>query len=125
MPNNRRVFGGVPLSPAEAKETGGCGVSLPESRLSLDVAGETLRQTAAPEAGPQGPAQFQLDRRGSARTVLFVSRTPGFGGSEKHLLELIGRLGGSAVRSVILCAAADPYTDRLRAASSANVTDPA
>jgi glycosyltransferase involved in cell wall biosynthesis len=48
------------------------------------------------------------------RTVLFVTNTVGYGGSEKHLLEIISRLGDSNVRSVILCAKTDPFSARLK-----------
>jgi glycosyltransferase involved in cell wall biosynthesis len=47
------------------------------------------------------------------RTVLFVTNTVGYGGSEKHLLEIIPRLGDSNVRSIILCAKTDPFSARL------------
>jgi glycosyltransferase involved in cell wall biosynthesis len=52
-------------------------------------------------------------RRPEKRTILFVTSTIGYGGTEKHLLELIGRLGHSGVRPVILCAKTDPFTERL------------
>jgi glycosyltransferase involved in cell wall biosynthesis len=51
--------------------------------------------------------------RGQERTVLFVTHTPVYGGTEKHLLELLARLEDSEVRSLILCTETDPYTDRL------------
>lgn len=43
-----------------------------------------------------------------------MTNTAGYGGSEKHVLELIAGLEGS-VRSVILCAGANPYSERLEA----------
>src|SRR5277367_3656270 len=52
-------------------------------------------------------------RYAKTRTVLFVTNTVGYGGSEKHLLEIIPRLGDSNVRSVILCAKTDPFSARL------------
>jgi glycosyltransferase involved in cell wall biosynthesis len=52
-------------------------------------------------------------RRTEMRTVLFVTHTPGYGGTEKHLLEFLSRLGDCGVRPVILCAESDPYTERL------------
>lgn len=50
---------------------------------------------------------------GRGRTVLFVANTEAFGGAEKHLLELIHRLGRSGVHSSILCLGPDFYTERL------------
>jgi glycosyltransferase involved in cell wall biosynthesis len=52
-------------------------------------------------------------RHADSRTVLFVTNTVGYGGSEKHLLEIIPRLGDSDVRPVILCAKTDPFSARL------------
>jgi len=52
-------------------------------------------------------------RRAEERTVLFVTHTPGYGGTEKHLLELLARIDDARVRSLILCTEADPYTERL------------
>lgn len=48
-----------------------------------------------------------------SRTVLFVTNTIGYGGSEKHLLEIIDRLGDSGVRPMILCAKTDPFSAHL------------
>lgn len=76
---------------------------------------------SSPEGDHQASAQVQMGRRREARTVLFVTNTPGYGGSEKHLLELIGRLDGSSVRSIILCAYTDPYSERLETARYSNV----
>jgi glycosyltransferase involved in cell wall biosynthesis len=61
-------------------------------------------------------------RSAPTRTVLFITRSPGFGGTEKHLLELLSRLGDSCVRIVILCIQTDPYTERVNGRSSANIT---
>ena len=52
-------------------------------------------------------------RHVESRTVLFVTNTTGYGGSEKHLLEIIDRLGGSDIRPLILCAKTDPFSARL------------
>lgn len=52
-------------------------------------------------------------RRVESRTVLFVTNTIGYGGSEKHLLEILDRLGDSGVRPMILCAKTDPFSERL------------
>jgi glycosyltransferase involved in cell wall biosynthesis len=52
-------------------------------------------------------------RRGK-RTVLFVTNSFSYGGSEKHLLELLRRLDDGNVQSVVLCTDSDPYTQRLK-----------
>src|SRR6266852_741302 len=52
-------------------------------------------------------------RRVESRTVLFVTNTIGYGGSEKHLREIIDRLGDRGVRPMILCANTDPFSTRL------------
>ena len=56
---------------------------------------------------------FNESRGPDERTLLFVTNTKGYGGTEKHLLELIRRLGDCGVQSLILCAGADPFSDRL------------
>jgi glycosyltransferase involved in cell wall biosynthesis len=61
-------------------------------------------------------------RRPEGRTVLFVTNTPGYGGTEKHLLELLRRLGNCGVRSLILCAGTDPYSDRLNGRNHGKVS---
>lgn len=57
-------------------------------------------------------AEADLHRFGT-KSLLFVTNTRGFGGTEKHLIELIRRLSGCGVRASILCAGTDPYTERL------------
>jgi len=52
-------------------------------------------------------------RPAKTRTVLFVTWTPSYGGSEKHLLDLISRFDEGEARLLILCANGDPYTERL------------
>src|SRR4051812_46818959 len=47
------------------------------------------------------------------RNVVFVCRTPLFGGAEKHLLDLVERLEAPGLQVVILCVEADPFTTRL------------
>ena len=48
------------------------------------------------------------------RTLLFVINSFSYGGSEKHLLELIGRLEGCNVQSIVLSTDSDPFTERLK-----------
>lgn len=48
------------------------------------------------------------------RTLLFVINSFSYGGSEKHLLELVGRLEGCNVQSIVLSTDSDPFTERLK-----------
>jgi glycosyltransferase involved in cell wall biosynthesis len=48
------------------------------------------------------------------KTILFVTRSPEYGGTEKHLLDLIRQLSGRKVKLSILCLDADSYTERLK-----------
>lgn len=54
----------------------------------------------------------------SAKTVVFVTFTDCYGGTEKHLIDLIRRLDFTAVKPVILCYGIDPYSERLQARES-------
>ncbi len=55
------------------------------------------------------------------KSILFVMKSGEFGGAEKHLLELVSRLGGSGVQVSILCLEEDFYTDRLNQQQSTYV----
>jgi glycosyltransferase involved in cell wall biosynthesis len=48
------------------------------------------------------------------RTLLFVTNAFSYGGTEKHLLELLNRLEDGNVQSVVLCTDSDPFTERLK-----------
>jgi len=48
------------------------------------------------------------------RTLLFVINSFSYGGSEKHLLDLISRLDGCNVQSIVLSTDSDPFTERLK-----------
>ncbi len=60
------------------------------------------------------PSRGGIAHRKKPCSVMFVTNTQGYGGSEKHLIDLVRRLPRSEVRPSILCAQEDPYTDRLR-----------
>lgn len=47
------------------------------------------------------------------RTLLFVTNSFSYGGSEKHLLQLIRRIKDPGTRLVILCTDSDPFSQRL------------
>lgn len=55
------------------------------------------------------------------KTILFVTNTGEYGGSEKHLLELMRRLVAPEVRLMILCLNKDLYTERLTPDEAARV----
>lgn len=55
------------------------------------------------------------------RTLLFVTNAYSYGGTEKHLLELLKRLDDRNIRSVILTTDSDPFTERLKAGHYSNV----
>jgi glycosyltransferase involved in cell wall biosynthesis len=61
-------------------------------------------------------------RKQGRRTLLFVTSAFSYGGSEKHLLELLNRIEDDEVQSVILCIDSDPYTERLIAEGRVGVT---
>jgi glycosyltransferase involved in cell wall biosynthesis len=52
-------------------------------------------------------------RNQGKRTLLFVTNAFSYGGTEKHLLELLSRLEAGNVQSVVLCTDSDPFTERL------------
>lgn len=56
------------------------------------------------------------------RILLFIINSLSYGGSEKHLLELVGRLGGCHVHSVVLSTDSDPFTERLKDGRYSNVS---
>lgn len=56
------------------------------------------------------------------RTLLFVINSFGYGGSEKHVLELLKRLEDRNIQSVVLTTDSDPFTERLTKRNHSNVT---
>lgn len=56
------------------------------------------------------------------RTILFVTNAYSYGGSEKHLLELLSRIHDGTVQAIILCTDSDPFSARLKNRSDAAVT---
>lgn len=56
------------------------------------------------------------------RTLLFVINSFSFGGSEKHLLELLCRLEGCNVHSIVLSTDSDPFTERLKTRNCSSVS---
>ena len=57
--------------------------------------------------------QDSESRNPAKQRVLFVTNAFSYGGSEKHLLELLQRLDDPRVESVILCTDSDPFSQRL------------
>lgn len=87
---------------------------IPSSPLDAHVTTEKTVQTRRGQGGCEQPTRAPIARCGKPRTILFVTTTDGYGGSEKHLIELVRRLPGSEIRPLILCTKADPYTERLK-----------
>jgi glycosyltransferase involved in cell wall biosynthesis len=56
------------------------------------------------------------------RTVLFVINAYSYGGSEKHVLELLKRLEDPKVQSIVLTIDSDPFTERLAKGNRSNIT---
>lgn len=52
-----------------------------------------------------------------SRTLLFVTNSFSYGGSEKHLLELLRGIQEPGTRVIILCTDSDPFTERLNSLS--------
>jgi glycosyltransferase involved in cell wall biosynthesis len=87
---------------------------VPNSFIEIDVNGHRTGQTSPGEPGPGRTTQVHGEHPVGSRTLLFVTNADGFGGTEKHLLELIKRLRRSGVQPFILEVGVDVYTDLLK-----------
>jgi glycosyltransferase involved in cell wall biosynthesis len=65
--------------------------------------------------------QGSESRNSAKQRVLFVTNAFSYGGSEKHLLELLQRLDDPRVESVILCTDSDPFSERLNQGQHSSV----
>ncbi len=84
-----------------------------ENKVSRHCTGEpSLEERGSDRTGLHG------QRPVTSRKVLFVTNAGEFGGTEKHLLELIQRLGRSEVQTLILQVGADVYTDHVKGSES-------
>jgi len=54
------------------------------------------------------------DQKNKTR-VVFVTKTPVYGGAEKHLIDLLTRIERTGVEAVVLCLRRDVFTDTLKA----------
>jgi glycosyltransferase involved in cell wall biosynthesis len=61
-------------------------------------------------------------RKQRKRTLLFVTNAFSYGGSEKHLLDLLERLENRNVQSIILSTDSDPFTGRLKKGCHSSVS---
>ncbi len=91
------------------------------SFIEIDVKNRRAGRTGPEEYDPCCATRAQDDGSVDSRTLLFVTNAGGFGGTEKHLLDLIERLRRSGVRSVILQVGADVYADHLKGKEFARV----
>ena len=91
----------------------------PESsriNFSVDLSGLATGTTSQVQREPQarGSSMHQIvDGTRKSRTILFVTNAFSYGGTEKHLLDLLKRIGERNVRSIVLCTDSDPFTERL------------
>lgn len=67
-----------------------------------------------PEANHAAHKVMRIDAARRTRTVLFVTSSEAYGGTEQHLIELVRRLDRSRVRPIILEIGDDVYRDVLR-----------
>jgi glycosyltransferase involved in cell wall biosynthesis len=87
---------------------------VPHPSIEIDINSHRPGQTSPGKPGPSCATQIHGDHLVGSRTLLFVTNAGGFGGTEKHLLELIKRLGQSGVQPFILQVGADVYADHLQ-----------
>ncbi len=65
------------------------------------------------ETGVPPDSKRRVLSRRACKKILFVTNTNEYGGAEKHLLELIGRLRGPGIQLCILCFDIDFFRERL------------
>jgi glycosyltransferase involved in cell wall biosynthesis len=94
---------------------------VPHLFSEIDVNNRRTGETTPGEPGPGCASQVHGERPVGSRTLLFATNASGFGGSEKHLLELIKRLGRTGVQSHILEVGADVHADHLEGSDSSDV----
>jgi glycosyltransferase involved in cell wall biosynthesis len=85
----------------------------PHSFIEIDKNSNNDGRSSPVNPGPGCATVVHGNRAVGAKKLLFVTNASGFGGSEKHLLELIKRLPRSGVQPYILAIGADVYTDHL------------
>lgn len=54
--------------------------------------------------------------------VVFVTKTPVYGGTEKHLVDLLARIDGTAVEAIVLCLKRDVFSQALTPRKELRVT---
>ncbi len=72
----------------------------------------TLQEGGNAEAGRDTAAVGVLPAV-AKKKIMFVTRTHEFGGAERHLIDLLNRLGQRDLQITVVCFAMDPYTERL------------
>src|SRR5262249_14955459 len=58
-------------------------------------------------------SEQHITRAGARKSVLFITNTSEFGGAERHVLDLVRRLGEPDLQVSILCLGEDFFTERL------------
>jgi glycosyltransferase involved in cell wall biosynthesis len=94
---------------------------VPPSFIETDVNRPGTGQTNPAEPVPSCATRVHGESPVGAKTLLFATNASGFGGSEKHLLELIKRLRRSGVRLYILEVGADVHGDHLEGSDTLDV----
>jgi len=95
---------------------------IPASAISSQAAPMPGSYSTKPENRIEGvSAQEDEVQNQGKRTILFVINAFGYGGSEKHLLELLRRFKDCDIQSVILTTDSDPFTERLTKEDYSNV----
>jgi glycosyltransferase involved in cell wall biosynthesis len=92
--------------------------------LSMDISGLATGTTSQVQREPQTRESSMhqiVDGTRKSRTILFVTNAFSYGGTEKHLLDLLKRIRERNVRSIVLCTDSDPFTERLADECRGNV----
>jgi len=85
------------------------------------IAQKTMVHDDAPAPADLDSSVTRGNEAKRKKKLLFVSNAFSYGGSEKHLLELLTRLPEANVESVVLCIDSDPFTERLAEGARAHV----
>jgi glycosyltransferase involved in cell wall biosynthesis len=88
--------------------------TVPQSLSEIDLDEHRTAPMDLGKAGLSGANRIHREGSVRSRTLLFVTNSDGFGGTEKHLIEFIRRLVGSGIQPFILAIGADVYSDHLK-----------
>jgi glycosyltransferase involved in cell wall biosynthesis len=86
---------------------------IPRPFVETDANTQSDGRTCSFESGPARARQINGAPTLGSRKLFFLTNADGFGGTEKHLLDLIHRLPKSEVQPTIVQLGADVYTDHV------------